>query len=93
MRQRMLNSSKIHLRGSGLVDERFPLIGGQFAFGALQLRCQFFAHDGQLGRRLDADAHTAMPDLYDRDGDLIADKYSLADFSTQNEHVLGLAGS
>jgi hypothetical protein len=53
------------------------------AFGALKLLGQFLAHDGQFGRRFDADAHAAVADFYDGDRDLVADQDPLANFSTE----------
>ena len=54
------------------------------AFGAFQLLGQFFAYNGQLGRRLDANAHAAMTYFHNGDRDLVADQDPLADFSTEN---------
>ena len=50
----------------------------------VELRREFFANDGQFGRRVDANSHAAVADFYDGDGDLIANENSLADFSTEN---------
>jgi hypothetical protein len=58
--------------------------------GALELFSEFFADNRQLLRRFNADANAAVTDFDNGHGNLISDKNSFADFSTEYEHVLGL---
>jgi len=66
------------------LDGSLGVTSRERALGALQLGRQLLAHDGQLGRRFNADPHAAVADLDDRHGNLIADENPLADFSTEN---------
>jgi hypothetical protein len=56
----------------------------QFAFRAVQLVGQLLANDGQLGWRFNANPNSAVTQLNDRHGDLIADENSLANLTTEN---------
>jgi hypothetical protein len=63
---------------SGAFDRRF--------LGLADFEGKLLAHHGQLGRRFNAETHRPAGNFDDGDGDLIADKNPLANFSRNDQH-------
>lgn len=71
-----------------MIGQPFRIVRRKFPFGSIEFGRQLFADDRHLGRRFDANPHTTMPNLDNGDRDLISDENPLANFSTENQHVL-----
>jgi hypothetical protein len=78
-----------------LVDWRSALsnIGGKvrlidlvISLGLVHRGCQFLADDRHFRGRFDPDPHSAVTQLDHGNGNFVADKYSLANFATENQH-------
>lgn len=67
-----------------MIGQRIRIARRQFPLSSIQFGRQLFANDRHFGWRFDTNPHAAMPNLYDGDGNFVADEYPLADLSTEN---------